>query len=85
MSMIFANFAEKERADDFARAVTAKTGREALVFHSYEDADAHDPFPFQFELPCVHVERIWKDGEGCIGEEEAEAMVSEFGGEFVGT
>jgi hypothetical protein len=80
--LIFDGFSSKEKAEDYARAVTEKFKRSATVYDSQEQSNAVDPFPFELSPPIVLVERLEIGDEL---EDEIEDMVHGYGGEFAGT
>jgi hypothetical protein len=81
MSMIFGDFPNEAATRAFAKAANGR------YYDSYEAADADDPFPFHFELPVVHVDRIADecDGIDLAAEQAMETLAKSFGGTFIGT
>lgn len=79
--MIFDRFPDNKRAINFMRCVERSYGRKAQLFHSQEESNKVDPFPFQLIAPIVLVERR----DDCSGEAEITKLVANYGGEFAGT
>jgi hypothetical protein len=79
--LIFGSFPDKTKAQAFASAVRGR------IFTSYANADASDPFPFQFALPLVHVERVMtKDGRiNLEAENKLRQLARQHGGALLGT
>lgn len=87
MSMIFDSFPDRDAAERFAAGVKRIHNREAVVFDTVAESDAHDVFPFDLTPPIVHVERLYPiwDEKNMEAEQAIEQLVQEFGGEFAGT
>lgn len=81
MSLIFDRFPSAAKAEEFATHVRETFSREAEVFATRDESDAHDPFPFALDGPIVHVERF----EDYSQEEAIIQTVRSFDGAFAGT
>ena len=81
MSLIFGEFPSLEKAKEFAHAVRVQRGAwiGPAVFTDYDLAVLHDPHPFSYGVPAVHVWRDFEDDGAII------ALAKTFGGVFVGT
>jgi hypothetical protein len=81
MAMIFGDFPDEAAARAFAKAAKGR------FYDTYEAADADDRFPFHFELPVVHVDRIIdaNDDIDIEAEQAMAALAQSFGGAFIGT
>lgn len=84
--LIFDSFKNEDDARRFAADVTAKHGLATTFCSSQEEADSHDPFPFQLTPPIVLVERPDLDAPDHEAKEDAvEKLVEDYGGNFAGT
>ncbi len=63
-----------------AKETQREFGLKALVFNDEEPAMLHDPVPFGFNLPVLHIDRSDYETEGRVI-----AFVEERGGVFLGT
>lgn len=79
--MIFDRFPDEKRAMNFMRHVERTFGRKAQMFHSQEESNKVDPFPFELKAPIVLVER----NDNCTGEGPIRNAAVNYGGEFAGT
>jgi hypothetical protein len=87
MSMIFNGFDSMDTARKFVEAVRERFGLDGQTFSSAEAAHEHDRFPWEQEPPIAHIERPdwgWDHLDNGI-EAAVHELVSEFGGEFLGT
>lgn len=87
MSYIFHKFATTQDAQEFKCRVDKSLGLPVLWFDTQEEADAHDPFPFELTPPILHV---WRSGvldpaEHVNDEFVLEIMAQECHGEYAGT
>jgi hypothetical protein len=90
MSMIFDQFANRQKAEDFVRAVKKDYGLEGQIFDNEEAAYEHDWFPFPLLPPIVHIDRPENfdrfSRDDCLRiETEVEGLGGLFGGTFAGT
>jgi hypothetical protein len=80
---IFHRFPTREKADEFAAAITEQYNRKTFVYYSSQaESDATDVFPFRLDPPIVHVDNFE------LRDPERDAIrdsVEKFGGEFAGT
>jgi hypothetical protein len=93
MSMIFDGFENMDRAREFVAAVHERFGLDGQTFSSAEAAYEHNWFPFEQVPPIACINRQFEllrsteaaFQEFCATENAVEKLVSEFGGEFIGT
>jgi hypothetical protein len=81
LMLIFDQFPNRSYAEQFASAVRGSFGRTSIVCDSQNEADQHDPFPFELKPPIVLVER----NQNRAGESPIEKLAVEFEGRFAGT
>jgi hypothetical protein len=91
MSMIFDGFDSMDAARKFVAAVHERFGLDGQTFSSAEAADQHDLTPYELVPPIAYINRPhWDRPDGDLDDQLAteaavEELVSEFGGEFIGT
>jgi hypothetical protein len=83
--LIFDSFRDAGKAEAFAAAVKSECGLDAYVYTREAEAFAADPGPSTLYPPVVHVERFLDEEDGLAVEGRAIALVTDYGGEFVGT
>jgi hypothetical protein len=86
MSLIFDGFPSKEKAEAFVSNIREKFGLNGLVFDDVETAMEHDVFPYELNVPIVHIDRpdMYRDDALKI-ERRIQQSVKQFGGVFAGT
>jgi hypothetical protein len=88
MSMIFDGFNSMDAACEFVAAVHERFGLDGQTFSSAEAADQHKFFAWELVPPIAHIDRPigFLELEAAVATEAAvHELVSEFGGEFIGT
>lgn len=78
--LIFDNFANRQSAENFMKAVADEYGLTAEIFDNQEQSNAVDPFPFELEAPIVLVQRSHPSTE-----EEVIKLAKIHFGDFAGT